>query len=80
MKINNIKDINTFLNTVNECEDNVTLTSVYGDRFNLKSTLSPYIAVAALLGEHGEELELWCDSKEDEYKFLKMFSDNPSMR
>lgn len=80
MKINNIKDINTFLNTVNECEDNVTLTSVYGDRFNLKSTLSQYIAVAALLGEHGEELELWCDSKEDEYKFLKMFSDNPSMR
>ena len=80
MKINNIKDINTFLNTVTECEDNVTLTSVYGDRFNLKSTLSQYIAVAALLGEHGEELELWCDSKEDEYKFLKMFSDNPSMR
>lgn len=47
--------------------------------FVLKSTLSQYIAIAALLGQHGEELELWCSNREDEAKFLHMFQDNPEM-
>lgn len=38
-----------------------------------------YVAVAALLGEHGEELELWCTDKSDETKFLEMFKENPTM-
>ena len=36
-------------------------------------------AVAALVGEHGEELELWCSDREDEAKFLSMFKENPEM-
>jgi hypothetical protein len=56
MKIKNIKDVETFLKVVNECEGGVTLTSVYGDKYNLKSTLTQYVAVAALVGEHGDEL------------------------
>ena len=79
MKIKNIKDVETFLETVNQCEGDVTLTSVYGDKFNLKSTLSQYVAVSALIGERGEELELWCANKEDEAKFIQMFQENPSM-
>lgn len=79
MKINNIKDVETFLKVVNECKGNVTLTSIYGDQFNLKSALSQYVAVAALLGEHGEELELFCSDKEDEVKFLKMLRNHPEM-
>lgn len=79
MKIKNIKDVETFLETVNQCEGDVTLTSVYGDKFNLKSTLSQYVAVSALIGERGEELELWCANKEDEAKFIRMFQENPSM-
>lgn len=79
MKIKNIKDVNTFLNVVNECTGDVTLTSAYGDKFNLKSQLSQYVAVAALLGEHGEDLELWCSDKVDEAKMLQMFKDHPEM-
>lgn len=79
MKIKNITDVKTFLEVVNQCEGDVTLTSIYGDKFNLKSTLTQYVAVAALVGEHGEELELWCSNKNDEAKFLRMFHDNPNM-
>ena len=79
MKIKNIKDVETFLKVVNECEGGVTLTSEYGDKYNLKSTLTQYVAVAALVGEHGEDLELWCTDKDDEKRFLQMFKENPGM-
>lgn len=79
MKIKNIKNVETFLAVVNECKGDVTLTSVYGDKYNLKSALTQYVAVAALVGDHGEELELWCTDKDDEKKFLKMFNKHPEM-
>ena len=79
MKIKNIKNVETFLAVVNECKGEVTLTSVYGDKYNLKSALTQYVAVTALLGDHGEELELWCTDKDDEKKFLKMFNEHPEM-
>ena len=79
MKIKNIKNVETFLSVVNECKGEVTLTSVYGDKYNLKSALTQYVAVAALLGDHGEELELWCTDKDDEKKFFKMFNEHPEM-
>ena len=76
MKIKNIKDVETFLSVVNECEGEVTLTSLYGDKYNLKSTLTQYVAVAALLGEHGEKLELWCTDKDGERRFIRMFKEH----
>lgn len=79
MKIKNIKNVETFLAVVNECKGDVTLTSVYGDKYNLKSALTQYVAVAALVGDHGEELELLCTDKDDEKKFLKMFNEHPEM-
>lgn len=79
MKIKNIKNVETFLSVVNECKGEVTLTSVYGDKYNLKSALTQYVAVAALVGDHGEELELWCTDKDDEKKFLKMFNEHQEM-
>lgn len=79
MKIKNLKNIEEFLSVIDDCEGEVTLTSIYGDKINLKSRLSQYIAIAALLGEHGEELELWCSNKDDELMFLKMFTENPEM-
>ena len=79
MKIKNIKNVETFLEVVNGCKWEVTLTSVYGDKYNLKSALTQYVAVAALVGDHGEELELWCTDKDDEKKLLKMFNEHPEM-
>ena len=54
-------------------------TSIYGDRYTLKSQLNQYVAIAALLNEHGDELELWCTDKSDEAKFMQMFRENPDM-
>ena len=79
MKLTKIDHVEDFLAAVNECEGDVTLTSQYGDKYNLKSLLSQYVAIGALLGDHGDELELWCDSKDDEAKFLKFFAEHPEM-
>lgn len=57
----------------------VTLRSLDGDIFNLKSKLSQYIAIAALLGQHGDELELFCSDREDEGKFMQFLMENPSI-
>ena len=75
MKLRNINDVNDFLTTVESCKGEVYLTSQYGDKYCLKSYMSRYIALGALLGEHGDELELYCEYKEDEYKLLD-FLDN----
>ena len=39
--------------------------------FNLKSSMSQYIAVGRLIEESGDSLELFADSKEDEARLLK---------
>ena len=48
--------IDDFLKAVEQAKDNVYLRSVHGDCYNLKSVLSRYVALGALLGEHGDEL------------------------
>ena len=48
--------------------------------FNLKSKLSQYIAIAALLGQHGDELELFCSDSSDEGKFMHFLMENPGVQ
>ena len=55
MKLTKIDHVEDFLAAVNECEGDVTLTSQYGDKYNLKSLLSQYVAIGALLGDKGDE-------------------------
>ncbi len=76
MKLKNPEQVNEFIAAVDECEGDVFLTSQYGDKFNLKSKLSQYVAIAALIGENSDELELWCMNKEDEYRMLKFLEEN----
>ncbi len=71
MKFTDANQIKDFLDTANQCEGDVILTSIYGDRYNLKSLLTQYLAVAALLGDHGDELELFCSNRADEAKFVR---------
>ena len=77
MKLNNIKQLQEFLAIVNSCEGSVWLESVDGDRLNLKSQLSQYVALGALLEHKGAELELFCSSHVDEIKFVDFFRRNP---
>lgn len=79
MKFNNADQVQEFLNIVNSCNGDVTLVSPYGDRFNLKSLMTQYIAVGALLGERGDELELFCSNREDESKFIYFLQENPEV-
>lgn len=79
MKITNIKHVEDFLTAVNKCKGGVKLTSKYGDVYNLKSKLSQFLAIAALLDKHGDELELWCDEEADEFNFHDFFINNPEV-
>lgn len=79
MKLTKITQVKEFLAIADNCEGDVWLVSLQGDKYNLKSTLTQYVAMGALLGEKGDELELFCDLPEDEQKFLKWFNENPEV-
>ena len=75
MKLSNVTDVQKFIATVNSCENDVYLKSLEGDVFNLKSSLSQYIAVGRLIEESGDNLELFAQTREDEVLLLNMLSE-----
>lgn len=74
MKLTNVKDVEKFIATVNACEHDVFLKSVEGDVFNLKSSLSQYIAIGRLIEESGDDLELFAQAREDEARLMEMLA------
>lgn len=79
MKLKNEIEINDFLNAVDRAKHPVFLVSVEGDRYNLKSTLSRYVAIAELIKDCGTKLELFCDDKNDEKYFFGFFLNHPEV-
>lgn len=79
MRITNIKQIDEFLAAADKCVGGVKLKSPYGDVYNLKSKMSQYVAIAELLSDHGDELELFCEEGIDEQNFFKFFHNNPEV-
>lgn len=79
MKFTNPVDIEEFFSVVNKCKGDVRLESVYGDVYNLKSKLMTYIATTALMNDSREDLELFCDLREDEALFFKFFREHPQV-
>lgn len=77
MRLTNTEQLDEFLSKVRSCTGDVWLESAYGDRINLKSRLSQFIAIGALLTVEGDNLELYCSNKEDEVKFLEFFGKFP---
>lgn len=75
MKLKNIKEVEQFRKVVHECEGDVYLKSQEGDVFNLKSALSEYIALGQLLGEQGDNLELFADRREDEARLINFLAE-----
>ena len=76
MKLINIEQVNSFLGLIDKCRGDVWLESREGDQINLRSKLSQYVAIGALLSNHGEELELYCQLPEDESKFYDWFNEH----
>ena len=79
MKLVNITEVDNFLKIVDECNGDVWLESIDGDKINLKSRLSQYVAINALITCENDKLELFCALPEDEQRFFKFFSDNPKV-
>lgn len=77
MRLSNISELEAFKQAIEKCKGDVWLESPYGDRFNLKSTLSVYVALGHLLSEHGEDLELFCQFVNDERHFYDFFTEHP---
>ena len=75
MKLSNVTDVQKFIAAVNACESDVYLKSLEGDVFNLKSSLSQYIAIGRLLEESGDSLELFAQTREDEARLLVMLGE-----
>lgn len=71
MKLYNLKDINGFFDIVNSCKGKVFIVSSEGDRLNLKSTLTQYIAFSNLFSNPDiAELELEVENSDDAKRFL----------
>ena len=79
MKLANITEVDNFLKTVDECTGSVWLESVEGDKINLKSKLSQYVAINALISCESDKIELFCALPEDEQRFFKFFNENPEV-
>lgn len=79
MKLSNISEVNDFLEAVNNCKGKVWLIDLDGSKINLKSSLSQYVAVAELVTERGNELELFCDELIDEHIFFELFDKHPEI-
>ena len=50
MTLTNIKNVDKLLRTLEECEGDVELVTEQGDKYNLKSRLSQYVAFVKVLG------------------------------
>lgn len=76
MLLKNAHDINSLLDAINACKGDVILRSTDGrEEFNMKSTLSRYIAIGELCKEHGDEWEIFCMDKNDEGNMIHFFLD-----
>ena len=67
MTIYNIDNPQKFLDVVKQCKGEVELVSKQGDRLNLKSELTRYIAIAQLFTDNTfiNEMELIASEPED---------------
>ena len=77
MKIKKEIELADFLKAIAQAHGAVWLTSIEGDQYNLKSTLSRYVALGALISERSNDLELFCQLPEDEPLFLQFFAEHP---
>ena len=79
MRLKNISELNGFIAAVDGCAGHVWLESPEGDKFNLKSKFSQYVALGALLSNNGDELELFCQLPEDRMRFYRYFYEYPDV-
>ena len=66
MKLQNVKDVNKLFEVVDSCKGKVELVTGEGDRLNLKSKLSQYIALTQMFKDAQiGEIEIMVSEPED---------------
>ncbi len=67
MKLYNITDVEKFLDVIKKCKGSVELVSTQGDRLNLKSELTKYLAISKLFNDNTfiNEMELVASDSDD---------------
>lgn len=74
MLLKNLEDARILIDIVKKCKGDVFLRSLdKTEEFNLKSTLSQYMAISKLCAEHGEEYEIICMNPDDEVYMMQFF-------
>ena len=72
MKVQNITNIDRFFEAVDSCEGKVELVTGEGDRLNLKSQLSKYVALAKIFSDGTiKEIELVVYNPKDVDKLIQ---------
>ena len=80
MKLGSSVELKAFMDTVKACRGDVWLVDSFdGSQFNLKSYMSRYIAIAELIHDQNERLELHCECNSDEGRFYDLCSRYPQM-
>ena len=79
MKLTNTTEVDAFRAAVDACDGDVWLESPNGDRYNLKSTFSQFLALGALLEKNGDDLQLFCAIPSEEGHFFKFFRQYPEV-
>lgn len=74
MKIYNVENAEKFLEVIRQCKGSVELISKEGDRLNLKSELTKYLAISKLFADDTliNNMELVA-SDPDDVKFLMQY-------
>ena len=76
MKLINITNIEEFFAAIEQCKGDVYLISAQGDRFNLKSNLSKYVAFASIFSDAAiEQLELQAPEEEDLARLIRFMKE-----
>lgn len=72
MRIRSIQDIEALKEAVSQCSRAVWLESVNGDKYDLKSEFSQYIAIGALIQDTDEQLELFAADPRDQMIMMEL--------
>lgn len=76
MKVKNVKDVDKLFKVIDACKGRVELVTNEGDRLNLKSKLTQYVALANVFADKTiGEMELIAHEPEDVQKLVMFMYD-----
>ena len=76
MKVKNVKDVEKFFKVIDDCKGKVELVTDEGDRLNLKSKLTQYVALSSVFADPTiGEMELIAHEPEDVQRLVMFMYD-----